>query len=179
MNHENESRFRLIGKKLANKCQTEEIPRPYRCKESLKLQSSKGRQGKAMIRTVVCLSKKCKIHGEDAKSGSHSHHCLSLGDADAVTVAQIGSDWQSGRWLQLICSSTRTFAFGSSPGWLHGTALAKSAPGRGGRCRRCRRCRRARGLSHGIRSIGAMRLHVRAIALQKEGLGTWTNCDTN
>ena len=129
--------------KIAKTCQTEEIPRPYRCKESSKLQSSKGRQGKAMIRTVVCLSKKCKIHGEDAKSGSHSHHCLSLGDADAVTVAQIGSDWQSGRWLQLICSSTRTFAFGSSPGWLHGTALAKSAPGRGGRCRRCRRAQRA------------------------------------
>ena len=89
-----------------------------------------------MIRTVVCLSKKCKIHGEDAKSGSHSHHCLSLGDADAVTVVQIGSDWiRLAEWI--------TFALGSSPGWLHGTALAKSAPGRGGRCRRCRRCRRA------------------------------------
>ena len=179
MNHENESRFCLIGKKLQKRARLRRYHDLIGAKKVRNFSPSKGRQGKAMIRTVVCLSKKCKIHGEDAKSGSHSHHCLSLGDADAVTVAQIGSDWQSGRWLQLICSSTRTFAFGSSPGWLHGTALAKSAPGRGGRCRRCRRCRRARGLSHGIRSIGAMRLHVRAIALQKEGLGTWTNCDTN
>ena len=88
-------------------------------------------------------------------------YSLSLGNADALT-AHIGSDF-----LSCPCHL-------SAPA-RGGTALAKSAPGRGGRCRRRGQARaarrRRRGLSHGIRSIGAMRLHVRAIALQKEGLG--------